>query len=81
METRWNECIGYIFINAEFGPEGNCARRVVIPAVNFGATDYVDLIDLQAFYVALLPVLRQISSHELLKMFTGRCANGRLGLY
>ncbi|GBL73492.1 hypothetical protein AVEN_142660-1 [Araneus ventricosus] len=40
----------------------------VITVVNFGATDYVDLIDWQAFYVTPPPVLRQISSHELLKM-------------
>ncbi|GBN55981.1 hypothetical protein AVEN_92950-1 [Araneus ventricosus] len=44
----------------------------VIPAVNFGAADYVDLIDWQAFYVTpptLLPtVLRYYSSRELLKM-------------
>ncbi|GBN79141.1 hypothetical protein AVEN_127580-1 [Araneus ventricosus] len=31
-------------------------------------TDYVDLIDWQACYVKSPPVLRQISSHELLKM-------------
>ncbi|GBM01154.1 hypothetical protein AVEN_27252-1 [Araneus ventricosus] len=61
-------CIGYIFTNVEIGPEGNCVRRFVIPAVNFGATGYVDLIDLKAFYVTPRPVLRQISSHELLRM-------------
>ncbi|GBN42114.1 hypothetical protein AVEN_169290-1 [Araneus ventricosus] len=44
------------------------AAKFVIPAVNFGATDYVVLIDWQAFYVTPPPVLRQISSHELLKM-------------
>ncbi|GBM86415.1 hypothetical protein AVEN_202002-1 [Araneus ventricosus] len=38
------------------------------PAVNFGAAGYVDIIDWQAFYVTPPPVLRQISSHELLKM-------------
>ncbi|GBM73721.1 hypothetical protein AVEN_251164-1 [Araneus ventricosus] len=61
-------CLGYIFINAEIGTEGNCVRRFVIPATNFGATDYVDLIDLQTFYVTPPPVLRLISSHELLQM-------------
>ncbi|GBM69752.1 hypothetical protein AVEN_75393-1 [Araneus ventricosus] len=63
-----NRCIGYIFINAEIGPEGNFVRRFVIPAVNFGFTDYVDLIDWKAFYAPPPPVLRQISSHQLLKM-------------
>ncbi|GBM70531.1 hypothetical protein AVEN_35710-1 [Araneus ventricosus] len=63
-----SKCIGYIFINAEIGPEGNCVRRFVIPAVNFGTTDYVDLIGWQACYVTPPPVLRQISSHELLMM-------------
>ncbi|GBN32672.1 hypothetical protein AVEN_211487-1 [Araneus ventricosus] len=37
-------------------------------AVNFRATDYVDLFDWQTFYVTPPPVLRQISSPELLKM-------------
>ncbi|GBN02263.1 hypothetical protein AVEN_209041-1 [Araneus ventricosus] len=32
----------------EIGPGGNCVRRFVIPAVDFRATDYVDLIDWQA---------------------------------
>ncbi|GBM50161.1 hypothetical protein AVEN_50057-1 [Araneus ventricosus] len=41
----------------EIGSDGNCDRRFVIPAVNFGATDYVDLIDWQAYYVTPLPVL------------------------
>ncbi|GBM53952.1 hypothetical protein AVEN_79924-1 [Araneus ventricosus] len=62
------KCFGCIFINAEIGPDGNCVRRFVIPAVKFRATDYVDLIDWQAFYVTQPPVLRQINSHELLKM-------------
>ncbi|GBL83055.1 hypothetical protein AVEN_165288-1 [Araneus ventricosus] len=61
-------CIGYIFINAEIGAKGNSVCRFVIRAVNFGATDYVGLIDWQAFYITPPPVLRQISSHELLKM-------------
>ncbi|GBM43530.1 hypothetical protein AVEN_200129-1, partial [Araneus ventricosus] len=61
-------CISYIFINAEIGPEGNCVRRFVIPAVTFRATDHVDLIDWQACNVTPPRVLRQISSHELLKM-------------
>ncbi|GBN11044.1 hypothetical protein AVEN_22835-1 [Araneus ventricosus] len=60
--------IGYIFINAEIFPEGNCVRRFVIPAVNFRATDYVDLIDWQVCNVTPPTVLRHISSHELLKM-------------
>ncbi|GBM66630.1 hypothetical protein AVEN_213100-1, partial [Araneus ventricosus] len=42
-------------------------RRFAITAVNFGATDYADLIDWQAGYVTSPPVLRQFSS-ELLKM-------------
>ncbi|GBM39533.1 hypothetical protein AVEN_270715-1 [Araneus ventricosus] len=45
--------------------------KFVITAVNVGATDYVDLIDWQAFHVTPPPVLRQISSHELLKMIQG----------
>ncbi|GBL82053.1 hypothetical protein AVEN_50620-1 [Araneus ventricosus] len=48
--------------------DGNCVRRFVIPVVNFGATNYVDLIDWQACNVTSPPVPRQISSHELLKM-------------
>ncbi|GBN09444.1 hypothetical protein AVEN_270953-1 [Araneus ventricosus] len=48
--------------------EGNCVRRFVIPALNFGAADYVDLIDWQAFYVLPPTVLRHIGSHELLKI-------------
>ncbi|GBL86756.1 hypothetical protein AVEN_96000-1 [Araneus ventricosus] len=68
METRSNECIGYIFINAEIGPEGTCVRRFVIPAVNFRAIDYVDLIDWQTCNVTPPTVLRHIRSHELLKM-------------
>ncbi|GBN59721.1 hypothetical protein AVEN_99111-1 [Araneus ventricosus] len=48
--------------------EGNCVRRFVIPAVNFGTADCVDLIDWQAFYVTPPTVLRHIGSHELLKM-------------
>ncbi|GBM39531.1 hypothetical protein AVEN_270714-1 [Araneus ventricosus] len=42
--------------------------RFVIPAANFRATDHVDLIGWQAFHVTPPSVLRQISSHELLKM-------------
>ncbi|GBN69199.1 hypothetical protein AVEN_113688-1 [Araneus ventricosus] len=57
-----------MFINSEIGPEGNCVRRFVIPAVNFGAADYVDLIDWQACNVTPPTVLRHISSHELLNM-------------
>ncbi|GBM34441.1 hypothetical protein AVEN_226854-1 [Araneus ventricosus] len=52
----------------EIFPDGNCVRRFVIPAVNFRATDYVDLIDWQACNVTPPTVLRHISSHELLKM-------------
>ncbi|GBL95796.1 Uncharacterized protein YlbG [Araneus ventricosus] len=62
------ECIGHIFMNSEIVPKGNCVRRFVIPAVNFGTADYVDLIDWQAFYVTPPTVLRHISSHKLLKM-------------
>ncbi|GBO17015.1 hypothetical protein AVEN_143958-1 [Araneus ventricosus] len=29
----------------EIGPDGNCVRIFVIPALNFRATDYIDLID------------------------------------
>ncbi|GBM28882.1 hypothetical protein AVEN_43592-1 [Araneus ventricosus] len=60
--------IGYIFLNAKIGPEGNCVRRFVIPAVNFRATDYVDLSDWQACNLTPPTILRHISSHELLKM-------------
>ncbi|GBM03952.1 hypothetical protein AVEN_99158-1 [Araneus ventricosus] len=52
----------------EIGPDGNCVRRFVILAVNIRATDNVDLIDWQAFFVTPPTILRQISSHELLKM-------------
>ncbi|GBL83056.1 hypothetical protein AVEN_165289-1 [Araneus ventricosus] len=52
----------------EIGPDGNYVHRFIIPAVNFQAADYVDLINWQAFYITPPPVLRQISSHELLKM-------------
>ncbi|GBM29095.1 hypothetical protein AVEN_40113-1 [Araneus ventricosus] len=52
----------------EIGPDGNCVRRFVTPAVNIRATDNVDLIDWQACYVTPPTVLRHISSHELLKM-------------
>ncbi|GBN30757.1 hypothetical protein AVEN_126502-1 [Araneus ventricosus] len=61
-------CIGYIFINSEIGPEGNCVRIFVIPAVNFGATDYTNLTDWKACNVTPPKALRQISFHELLKM-------------
>ncbi|GBO29190.1 hypothetical protein AVEN_37073-1 [Araneus ventricosus] len=57
-----------MFLNAEIGPDGNCVRRCIVPDVNFGATDFVDLIGWQVFYVTSPPVLKQISSHELLKM-------------
>ncbi|GBL95794.1 hypothetical protein AVEN_718-1 [Araneus ventricosus] len=52
----------------EIGPDGNCVRRFVIPAINIRATDNVDLIHWQACNVAPPTVLRHISSHELLKM-------------
>ncbi|GBL74497.1 hypothetical protein AVEN_235433-1 [Araneus ventricosus] len=55
-------------MNAEIGQEDYCVRGFLIPAVNFRATDYVDLFDWQAFHVTPLPVLRQISSLELLNM-------------
>ncbi|GBM82064.1 hypothetical protein AVEN_224081-1 [Araneus ventricosus] len=61
-------CIGYIFINSEIGPKGNCVRRFVIPAVNIRPTDNVDLIDWQACNVTPPTVLRYISSHELLNI-------------
>ncbi|GBM25594.1 hypothetical protein AVEN_181710-1 [Araneus ventricosus] len=59
---------GRIIKARESGPDGNCVRRFVIPAANFRATDYVDLIDWQACNVTPPTVLRHISSHELLKM-------------
>ncbi|GBO33958.1 hypothetical protein AVEN_4149-1 [Araneus ventricosus] len=49
-------------------PDDNCVHRFFIPAVNFRATDYVDLIDWQACNVTPPTILRQINSHELLKM-------------
>ncbi|GBM87334.1 hypothetical protein AVEN_90540-1, partial [Araneus ventricosus] len=52
----------------KIGPDGNCVRRFVIPAINFRVIDYVDLIDWQAFYVTSPPALRQIGCHKLLKM-------------
>ncbi|GBO30612.1 hypothetical protein AVEN_100209-1 [Araneus ventricosus] len=55
----------------EIGPDGNCVRRFVIPAVNFRATDSVDLIDLQACNVTPPAALRHISSPEVLKMIQG----------
>ncbi|GBN87645.1 hypothetical protein AVEN_155796-1 [Araneus ventricosus] len=48
----------------EIGPDGNCVCRFVIPAVNFGATDYVDHIDRLVCYVTSPSVLREISSPE-----------------
>ncbi|GBN64988.1 hypothetical protein AVEN_95362-1 [Araneus ventricosus] len=51
--------------------KGNYVHRFVIPAVTFGATDNVDLIDWKVFYVTPPPVLRQNSSHELLKLILG----------
>ncbi|GBO15825.1 hypothetical protein AVEN_211406-1 [Araneus ventricosus] len=62
------QCISYIFINSEIGPKGNFVCRFVISSVNFGAADYVDLIDWHAFYVTRPTVLRNISSYGLLKM-------------
>ncbi|GBM21066.1 hypothetical protein AVEN_5779-1 [Araneus ventricosus] len=52
----------------EIGPDGNCVRRFIIPAVDFRATDYVDLIDWQACNVTPPTVLRHIRYHEFLKM-------------
>ncbi|GBN71583.1 hypothetical protein AVEN_108707-1 [Araneus ventricosus] len=49
-------------------PQRNCVRKFVIPAVNFGAADCVDLIDLQACNVTPPGVLIHINSHEVLKM-------------
>ncbi|GBN73374.1 hypothetical protein AVEN_41559-1 [Araneus ventricosus] len=42
--------------------------RFLITAVNFRATDYVDLIDWQACYMKSPPVLREISFRDILKM-------------
>ncbi|GBL85049.1 hypothetical protein AVEN_221287-1 [Araneus ventricosus] len=50
------------------GLDGNWVRRFVIPAVNFRAKNYVDLIDWQACNATPPTVLRHISCHELLKM-------------
>ncbi|GBN92180.1 hypothetical protein AVEN_271007-1 [Araneus ventricosus] len=52
----------------EIGPDGNCVRRFVIPAVNFRTTDYEDLIVWLACDVTPPTVLRHISCHERLKM-------------
>ncbi|GBM82062.1 hypothetical protein AVEN_224080-1 [Araneus ventricosus] len=52
----------------EIGPDGNCVRRFVIPAVNIRPTDNVDPIDWQACNVTPPTVFRHVSSHELLKM-------------
>ncbi|GBN55980.1 hypothetical protein AVEN_92949-1 [Araneus ventricosus] len=52
----------------EIGPDGNCVRIFVIPAVNIQATYNVDLIEWQACNVTSPTVLRHINSHELLKM-------------
>ncbi|GBL77358.1 hypothetical protein AVEN_41778-1 [Araneus ventricosus] len=52
----------------KIGPNDNYVHRFVIPAVNFRTTEYVDLTDWQACNPTPPPVLRQISSHELLKM-------------
>ncbi|GBO30761.1 hypothetical protein AVEN_197684-1 [Araneus ventricosus] len=57
----------------EISSDGNCVPRFVIPAVNFGATDYVDLIDWQACNVTPPIVLRQINSHEFLKIIQTMC--------
>ncbi|GBL76756.1 hypothetical protein AVEN_53432-1 [Araneus ventricosus] len=43
-------------------------KKFIIPAINFRATDYIDLIDWQACNVTPPTVLRHISCHELLKM-------------
>ncbi|GBN35636.1 hypothetical protein AVEN_77458-1, partial [Araneus ventricosus] len=61
-------CFGYIFINAEIGPEGNCGHRFIIPVVNIRDTDYVDLIDWQACNVTPHSVLRHIICQGLLNM-------------
>ncbi|GBN81027.1 hypothetical protein AVEN_107672-1 [Araneus ventricosus] len=57
-----------IIKTGEIGPDGNCVRRFVTPAVNIRTTDNVDLIDWQACNVTPPIVLRHISSLELLKM-------------
>lgn len=48
-------------------------RKFAILAVNFGATVYVDLIDLQASHVTSLPVFKEIRSQELRKMIKTVC--------
>ncbi|GBN25044.1 hypothetical protein AVEN_108527-1 [Araneus ventricosus] len=53
---------------SKISPDVTCVSRFVIPAVNFRATGYVDLIDWQACNVPPPTVLRHISCHELLKM-------------
>ncbi|GBL88020.1 hypothetical protein AVEN_133688-1 [Araneus ventricosus] len=53
---------------SEIGPDGNCVGTFIIPAVNFRATDYVDLIVWQACNDTPPIILRHISCHELLKM-------------
>ncbi|GBN54223.1 hypothetical protein AVEN_229851-1 [Araneus ventricosus] len=64
----WNLAARRIIKAMEIDPGGNCLRRFIIPAVDFRDTDYVGLIDWQPCNVTPPTVLRQISSHELLKM-------------
>ncbi|GBM60225.1 hypothetical protein AVEN_273532-1 [Araneus ventricosus] len=66
-------------IRLNYQGKGNC-RRFLTTAVNFGATDYVDLIDWQACNVKSPPVLRDQFSRTS-EDDTGRWANGRLGLH
>ncbi|GBN96722.1 hypothetical protein AVEN_167797-1 [Araneus ventricosus] len=54
-----------IIKSRETGPDGNCVRRFVITAVNFGATDYVDLIEWQACF----PHRLQYSDRSVLMNF------------
>ncbi|GBM26326.1 hypothetical protein AVEN_239333-1 [Araneus ventricosus] len=67
-DHRCHIAAGRIIKAREIGPDGNCVRRFVIPAVNFRTTDYVDHIDWEACNVTPPTVLRHISCHELLKM-------------
>ncbi|GBN63164.1 hypothetical protein AVEN_164493-1 [Araneus ventricosus] len=57
-----------IIESREIGLDDNCVRRFIIPAVNFRATDYVVLTDWQTCNVTPPPVLRHVSSHELLNV-------------
>ncbi|GBM32403.1 hypothetical protein AVEN_239794-1 [Araneus ventricosus] len=55
-------------IAREIGPDNNCVRIFVIPAVNFRVTDCADLIYWKACNATPPTVFRHISCHELLKI-------------